>query len=853
MNKAIKLIAVIILLSGCISAEQIENKTPYDMPEKLVNKDGALLSLSCSVTSKSAQPGDTVEYDVIITNISNEIQNVNLSFLEDKWAVMPVSVTPDEVSIAPNGTKQCCVKMTVVDKLPKGGHERRTLVAIPNDTYKSEKLELITVRFLEHPYMLADSALIDQAKQKVKAHDWAKNNLKALIENADKWQSPKAKQKKITREGKTWVGLFPNYSSEHAWEVALAWKITGDDKYRKKVLDFILEVADTESGYTSTQWATDSDASVHEGEFFCFYAALYDLFYNDPKLTPMDHANIENTIRLYMETCKPWLDGGDIGNWACSANVGAICCAAVLQDISAIEYFINCPRGFKEQLSLGLMGDGWWFEGASNYSYLTARIYSYAAKCVEPFGINMFDMYIPVQCMGDNGRRWKNGWLSMNFDIWGPPGKSYRCLKDLYNGATILMDENGYVAANNDSDPKKPGDVFELGYYHYKDPAFLWSIARDNRMSWQSLLYGIAEVNPQDDPRSISGHVDNVGIAALRSQRQGQKPNEQIQAFLKWGTHGGWHGHFDRASLMQLRRYGKNLLLPLHKSSWFGYHDKSYKAWIQPSISHNMVIVDQYQQEPVESELLMFYAGQAIQACAVETNARWAQKLPWDIKKPGDLDPENMAKMVDYGNAEPVCQRRLMLVTDDYVLLFDYLAGKHEHTFDWLIHPAGFIETVADDITKIKRTEKMSDDPQSSYSYITNCNWYKVKGKIVNKFRDGQVKFDVYTNLTDQMQMAIGNWPEKKPAPENLKRKTLMFRTTGKEFYFCSLLEPHLNNPQVEDFIMGKDGIVTVNLKDGRIHNFEVTGFQSESGMPGIVFKEHKDGKLIRQECTASK
>jgi hypothetical protein len=824
------------------------NQTPYDNEEPSILRQGALIGLSCDITSKPAKPGQTAEYTIDIENLSKESQTVTLSLKPDKWAIMPVVVTPETLKIQPGEHKTCTVKMTAVDKLPKGAHERRTLIAAPNDAYKSEEIELVTVRYLDHPNMFLSEELVKEVKQKIEKYPWAQKNFEQLKKDAANWNPPGEKKYTIKRKGVTWQGLFPNNCTERAWEVAMVWKLTGDAQYRDKLLKFIKAVADPQTGYVTTRWATDSDAYVHEGGFFTFYPALYDIFYDDPGLTEADHKNIENALRLYMKTCKAWHREGDIGNWVIGANVGAIISSVVLQDIKNMEYFLYCPKGFKEQMSLGLMADGWWYEGASNYSYLTARIYGYTAKCCESFGINLFDMYVPARYMGENGRRWKNGWMSMNFDIWGPTGKSYRCLKDLYDGATILMDENGYVAANNDSEPKKPGDVFELGYYHYKDPTYLWIIDKDDRMSWQSLLYGVGQVGNSPDPRSISGHADNVGIAALRSQKKDQKPNEQIQAFLKWGTHGGWHGHFDRISFMMLRRYGTDLFLP--RPSFFGYSDPRYKAWVQPSISHNMVIVDQYQQEPVESKLLLFYGGTAIQACAVETNARWVQKLPWDINDPGDLDAGNMKKMVNYGDAEPVLQRRLMIVTDDYILVSDYLRGKREHTFDWLVHPVGYLKTLSDSVKKTEHTERISDDPNSSYYYITDCDWSEVSENVLNQFKDENVRLDIHTVFDGSMKMAIGTYPSSKPEPDEAKRRTLLFRTQGKEFRFISLFEPYQEKAVVKNVTVNKEGAVIVQLQDGRTQTIEIKNFESEGQNIQVKLTESQDGRVIRSEST---
>lgn len=757
--KKLLVLLICLVVPSALLAGELYNRTPYDVniPSGIGESD--LIHLTCDVTGKVAKAGQTVKYNIQVQNISEDTQKVRLSLEQQDWTLLSYEIEPEEVVLDDNESKTCVVRFTISPELPRGGWESRTLIAVPeSNKCKSEQLELITSRKLEHPYMFVDKQLIEDMKTKVKKYEWAQKNFEQMKKFASNWQPPKPRRMKITRKGVTWYGLYPSYTTEQLWKVALVWKITDEKKYRRKVVDFMKSVADPEKGYRTTRWATNSDAYVHEGEFFTFYAAVYDLIYNDPALSVEDHKNIEETIRLFIETSKSWHIEGDIGNWVIMGNVASICSGAVLQDVSVIKEFINYEKGFKEQISLGVMGDGWWFEGASNYSYLCARYYGYAAKSIKNLGFNLFDRYVPAGHLTAENGRWKNGWLSMNFDVWGPPGAAHRCLKDLYDGAIPFMYENGYVVANNDSEPKKPGDVYELAYYHYRDSDYLWVLDKAERTGWQSLVYGIGEIPDNiTDPRSSSSHADNIGIAALRSQKPSQTPDEQIQAFLKWGTHGGWHGHFDRASLLTLRRYGIDFLLP--RPAWFGYGRQSYKAWVQPSISHNMVIVDKYQQEPVESKLLSFYAGSDIQVSAVETNARWAQKQPWDIESPGDLDPTNIDKMVDYGNAEPVLQRRMMIVTDDYVILSDYLEGNRSHTFDWLLHPAGYKGTSADKIELEKHTARISNNPHSSYYYITDCSWYDVSGKVLNKFQEGGARLNVHNIIEDDMTMAVGTYP----------------------------------------------------------------------------------------------
>jgi hypothetical protein len=236
-----------------------------------------------------------------------------------------------------------------------------------------------------------------------------------------------------------------------------------------------------------------------------------------------------------------------------------------------------------------------------------------------------------------------------------------------------------------------------------------------------------------------------------------------------------------------------------------------------------------------------------MQVCAIQTKARWAQKLPWDINDPGDLDAANMKKMVDYGDAEAVLQRRLMVVTDDYMLMLDYLKGDREHTYDWLIHPVGYIETNATQQKMTGHSERISNDPNSSYHYITDCKWSQVSGSVLNRFKDGNVYFDIRTVLQEPMEMAVGTYPSAKPLAEEAKRKTLLFRSEGKAFRFAALLEPYLDESVVQDFTMDEPGTARVQLKDGRTQVIEVQQFET-TGKATVRFKEYQDGQLLRQE-----
>lgn len=198
---------------------------------------------------------------------------------------------------------------------------------------------------------------------------------------------------------------------------------------------------------------------------------------------------------------------------------------------------------------------------------------------------------------------------------------------------------------------------------------------------------------------------------------------------MKYGTHGGYHGHFDRISLLSLMRYGRSFYNP--ETSWFGYGSYMYKWWVQSSMSHNMVVVDGKMQEPTTCHRLLSYSGKRMQAFAMTTDARWSHppymggydqieqvkrgEAPYvpipsceDLPVPGDIG----------AYSEPVHQRRMVVVTDDYVLIADYLKADSTHVFDNLWQLRGVTPGVQ---LHFKNEDAQWDtNPLSSGQFITS-------------------------------------------------------------------------------------------------------------------------------------
>ena len=234
---------------------------------------------------------------------------------------------------------------------------------------------------------------------------------------------------------------------------------------------------------------------------------------------------------------------------------------------------------------------------------------------------------------------------------------------------------------------------------------------------------------------------------------------------------------------MSVMRYGRSFYNPEHV--WWGYPHFMYKFYVQNSNTKNMVVVDGKMQIPADSEKVLFYSGERLQAAAVRTVSRWGFPpfggMIYDEKESlADRCRINACDLPVYDAAphgditeitEPVMQTRVMAVLDDCIVLFDSLRGEAMHRYESLMQIKGFqkLEPAGSGTVKmIGCTGKKSENPKSDEQFITDCHWYETEGETVARFvtlygegedlrgtrsrynTDGILCMDVYTA-----------WPEK--------------------------------------------------------------------------------------------
>ncbi|MDQ0874583.1 hypothetical protein QFZ77_003242 [Paenibacillus sp. V4I3] len=745
---------------------------------------GDQIFVETNVLGKSGNVGEEVVYTMSVYNCSETKQNVLIKQVFEGWESLFPIVTPSQFVLEPNARQDITAIVKVHDYMVAGGHENTILNFIANGE-SVHKVEFKTLRRLPHPYIYHNKQQWKETKEKIDKYPKFKPEYDKLIATANAWEvKPPVEERDYCY----------NTSEEHnIMSAAYAYALTEDIKYAEKVAKFLRYFIDEEIGYPRKKKGC-SQSYVQEGHFFQHLAIPYDIIHQAGVLTPEEHQGVEKTFRIYMDILDTHLHQGHISNWLLSEITGAFYCALATQDIERALRFAFGMGGSIHHLKYGLFNDGWWHECSVGYNTWVSSMYIHTAHALLPFGINILHTHFPIPFNDEVNSTYNGEDAKVRFGMynkkWGGNRKNYICIKDMFDATIPFLDYRGVMFGISDSDEKKLegvhfGSTFDLAYSYYKDPEYIPVIHQNVNVD---PIFGHAEL-PEHRSSYVknNAYADNVGIAMLRSQTENREQKDQIQAVIRYGSHGYAHGHFDRTEVLSIMRYGRSFYNPEHV--WWGYPHFMYKFYVQNSMTKNMVVVDGKMQVPSDSKRLLFYSGKAIQAVAIETNSRWSYP-PYGgmvynetktLEERSKMNASSLPEVKDappYGElsefTEPITQKRVMGVTDDYLVLFDYLKGETEHQYDSLFQIKGFKGIMADTLSERKHTSQFTENPLSDTQFITDCHWYEVGGTSVASFETifgegedmrgtrtahntpGLLKMDVHTAWPKQSTQIVG-------------------------------------------------------------------------------------------------
>ena len=752
---------------------------------------GELVSMESAVQGRATEAGGSVLYELHVGNTSDTKQAVRLHVERVGWESMVVSLETSTLELAPGEEKTVKVEVAIPASLPAGTREKQVIKAVPDGKgTATETIEFYTAVRVPTPNIVFTADRWQQVKDKVAHYDWAKEALAEYEKKASRWKVPEAKfDPKDPHQP-----LFNKTHADPLMTCGIAYQLTGKKVYAEKVVKLLRRLVREEDGYPVTQRGGNM-SFVGEGVFFQGVARAYDMVRDSGLLTGEDHRLVGKTFRLFAERTIKGNTRGAISNWNVAEQTGALYCALALQDWHLVEQLLESPSGIYAQIYHGVMSDGWWYECAVGYNLWVASEFSEIAIALEPWGINLKDRTFPIGTtpyFSLQASRRVSGLHGMAFEKWGTINQNHIGIKDMWDAVVPFLDYRGVIFAVNDAkEDKVTGKPYELAYSLYGDPEYAAVIKRGEK---RDLLYGVPELpDAASEKMTQSAYADNLGAVMLRSQTSNREQRGQIQAVLHYGSHGGHHGHFDRLNLISLMRYGRSFYNP--EMFWYGYGSYLYKFLVQTSMTKNMVVVDQKQQEPRESFRTFYYEGDMMQAAAVESVSRWSHppyggmiysgKENWTFKKMSEEETRSLYVPEDApeyglcsGYTEDITQRRLMVVMDDYVVLADYLKGGNGHTFDWLMQVKGFQGLEGGHAKKVRHTGQMSRNPLDSAQFITDCDWYAVDGTSRASFEtrwgggadnegarmpyseDGVLKMAVFNAWPKKKEIMVGTAPE---------------------------------------------------------------------------------------------
>ncbi|MFR9534599.1 MAG: hypothetical protein SNG49_07140 [Rikenellaceae bacterium] len=756
---------------------------------------GEVVALSAPRQGGAAAAGETVKYSLTLGNTTSDPQMVQLQLPKQGWEAMTTTITPSVVSLAAGEEKEVTIEVALPASLPQGANEVQAIRVTANGQgSKAEIIEFTTSVKVSSPFIVHTPEGWDEVIAKADKYDWAKREIERYDRKAQEWTPLEIAKELPSMNPQMGHYLYHTNEIENLMECAVAYRLTGKVEHAEKCLYIIRNIINPESGYPAT-WRVNQNNFVKEGGVFQNVARTYDMIMDCGLLTDEDHRLIEESFRLYIDIVINGNDDGGIGNWDLSELTGALYCALMIQDYHLAKEIFFSPTGIYQQFAQGVMSDGWWYECSVGYNLWCATMFSEAAVALRPWGYNFLDEQIQIGKVSHYSlmpNRMEPGLYGMDFNKWGAIEKNSIGIKAMWDALVPMLDYRGIMFAVNDAQETSViGEPFEMAYYLFRDPEYASVIKMGGK---RDLLYGVPELPDFESVKNKqSAYADNIGVVQLRSQTEGREQREQIQAALHYGSHGGYHGHFDRTNLLSMMRYGRSFYNP--EMIWYGYQSYNYKFLVQTSMTKNMVVVDQKMQEPKESKRTLFYTGDMLQATSVETSARWSHP-PYGGMQYGDkagmsfqekaweegrqfVFPEDEPEYGELtGFTEEIDQRRLMIMMDDYIVLADYVTGDESHTYDWLFQMKGFKGLTADKKEFLRHDNQLSEDPLSAAQFFTSCEWYSTEGTVRSSYEmlfgpgsdnagtrapnseDGPIKIDVFNAWPLKNEVTVATVPE---------------------------------------------------------------------------------------------
>jgi hypothetical protein len=417
-----------------------------------------------------------------------------------------------------------------------------------------------------------------------------------------------------------------------ARDLGLAWQLTSQPAHAEKAAWILTQYAARYKSYPLhdtankiTRPAARAYAqTLDEAIWLIDIAWAYDLIRDS--LTPDQRTAIEdNLLRPSAATIRAYDAGAS--NWQSWHNAALAAAGFTLNDSNL---WSPALESFRAQMRTSVLDDGFWYEGAWSYHFYALDALTRTAEMATRNGI----------------------------DLW----REEPNLTALFKTPSRLIFADGSLPMFNDTGAQNlfsQDALYEYAYNRTQDQALMTVLGRRSR-GRNGLLFGAAQLPPNERAPLESHLFEQAGYAVLRA------PSNDHAVIMKFGPHGGGHGHYDKLGLVSYALGGPLAIDPGTQS----YTAPTHATWDQTTIAHNTLSVDESQQRAATGQLLWFQQGDGFTAVSATAGPAYPQAT----------------------------LKRTLLTTNEYTLDIAEAAATdgQDHIFDWAYHNPGVPKTNLD-------------------------------------------------------------------------------------------------------------------------------------------------------------
>lgn len=376
------------------------------------------------------------------------------------------------------------------------------------------------------------------------------------------------------------------------------WQATGQERYRDHVADLLLDYADRYPKLPPhgqhVGHGRVTGQSLEEAVWGIGIAYAYDGVRDS--LGAVDRERIETDLLHNIGSHVTDQLLHKIHNIECWHLASLTTLGVQLGEKSLLDRAFAHPHGLAEQLREGILDDGWWAEGSPSYHFYMLSSILVAALAlrhvnpgfldsprlrstfVAPLTMLRADLSLPAL---------NDGWISIAL----PLGV----------GGYAAHYEQAYGLWNDPADAAFLRTVYDRGVPRLSETALL--------MGPELRAAGAAPPRPRRAIHPASGY-------AVLSDGEGRAERGLL---VKYGLHGGGHGHPDKL-MLDLHAFGVRLAPDPGSPA---YNSPLQGPWFRQTLAHNTVVIGEVSQPEAQGRLLAHTAPALDHPGVVDAAVSW--------------------------------------------------------------------------------------------------------------------------------------------------------------------------------------------------------------------------------------